>query len=1104
MASSSSSLPLTWKYNVFTSFHGPDVRKTFIGHLRKQFSYNGITMFDDTEIERSHIIGPTLTQAIRESMIFIVVLSKQYASSSWCLDELLEILKCNENGQRVMTVFHGVDPSHVRKQIKDFGIAFNEACAHRTEEQKRKWSEALTYVAEIAGEDFKSWENEAEMIEKIARDVSDKLNVTPSRDFDGMVGLEAHLKKVESLLDLGNDGMVKIVGISGPAGIGKSTIARALRSQLSNRFQLTCFVDDLRETNLVKYGSQLQLHEQLLSKILNQDGMKVDNLGVMKRRLHDKKVLIILDDVDHLEQLEVLANVMWFGHGSRVIVTTENKEVLRRHGIDDVYDVGFPSEAETLKILCLSAFRQTSPPVEFVELADKVVRICGYLPLGLNVLGSSLWGKSKADWIAELPRLKKCFDGRIESVLKVGYENLHVDDQSLFLFIAIFFNYKHVDSVTSMVAETNLDARLGLKNLANRCLIHYENNKVVMHNLLQVMARQVISKQERKKRKILVDAQEICNVLENAKGNGSILGISFDVAEIKELKISARAFEKMRNLFFLVVNGHGKRQVHISEEMEFLPSLKLLHWEAYPGKSLPLRFCPENLVKLNMRNSQLEKLWEGTQLLPNLKKIDLTGSSRLKELPDLSNATNLKRLDVYECIALVELPSSISNLIKLVNLLMENCESLQVIPRLINLASTYISIEGCSRLSSFPDLPTKIRDLRVKGTALEELPASLTYCSRLEIVDLRDNGNLKAFLTELPTSVTSLDLSKSGIERITDSIKGLHKLQTLDISECKRLVSLPELPCSLKYLYAQNCESLVRVSGLFITPNAELDFRHCFKLDRQARKAIIQQSFVGGWGLFPGSKVPAKFNHRARGNSLTIPCSAFNRFKVCVVISPDHQARDHMMRHLVCRCKVIGDSVNSTGMKIPIKELQTEHLCIFHIVLRPSEVRRKIVLEFSTTYFLTEMWLPKMADVLGDTNFGMIECGVQILTDETIRNSNGESGDEDNCSDFRDAHESDDEASDKEEDDDNDTIANGRSESDSESGQVLDKEDNEVEDIADEDEYQSVSSATTHLRKEIQRPRFKKKKRKMNHMVKKFRHCIGTLGQKKAKRAKYL
>lgn len=75
-------------------------------------------------------------------------------------------------------------------------------------------------------------ENEARMIEKISKDVLDKLNATPSRDFCGMVGIEIHLMKVLSLLDLDDDG-VKMVAISGPAGIGKTTIARALHSIFS-------------------------------------------------------------------------------------------------------------------------------------------------------------------------------------------------------------------------------------------------------------------------------------------------------------------------------------------------------------------------------------------------------------------------------------------------------------------------------------------------------------------------------------------------------------------------------------------------------------------------------------------------------------------------------------------------------------------------------------------------------------------------------------------------------------------------------------------------------------------------------------------------------
>ena len=157
-SSSSSSLPQTWRYRVFTSFHGPDVRKTLLGHVRKQFSCNGISMFDDQWIERSQTIAPALTQAISESRISIVVLSKNYASSSWCLDELVEILKCKEEiGQIVMTVFYGVDPSHVRKQTGEFGEVFSETCARKQEDRRLIWNQALNDVGNIAGEHFLNW-----------------------------------------------------------------------------------------------------------------------------------------------------------------------------------------------------------------------------------------------------------------------------------------------------------------------------------------------------------------------------------------------------------------------------------------------------------------------------------------------------------------------------------------------------------------------------------------------------------------------------------------------------------------------------------------------------------------------------------------------------------------------------------------------------------------------------------------------------------------------------------------------------------------------------------------------------------------------------------
>ncbi|CAN8270614.1 unnamed protein product [Cochlearia groenlandica] len=950
---SSSSSSRTWKYNVFASFHGPDVRKTFISHLRKQFNYKSITMFDDQGIERSHTIALELTQAIRESRISIVVLSKNYASSSWCLDELLEILKCKEDkGQIVMPVFYQVDPSHVRKHTQEFGSSFDETCGLNTEEKRRRWSQALNDVGNIAGDHFLNWDDEADMIEKIARDVSDKLNDTPSRDFHDMVGLETHMMRIESLLNVDNVGGTMMVGIYGHAGIGKTTIARALQIQLSNKFQLTCLVENLRgnyhTSGLDDYGSKLRLQEHFLSNILNHVGMKICHLGVIQERLFDQRVLIILDDVDDVKQLEALANeTTWFGPGSRIIVTTENKELLQRHGIDNMYNVEFPSDEEALKILCIYAFRKKYPRNGYKKLAKSVTKLCGNLPLGLRVVGSYLRGKDVEEWEQVVRRLGTVLDRDIEDVLRVGYESLAENEQTIFLHIAVFFNYKPGGLMSAMLADNNLDIKHGLKILEDKSLIRVSaQGEIVMHKLLQQMGIQAIHRQYPWKRQILIDAQEICDVLENDKGTRVVSGISLDTSGIDEVIISDRGLRRMRHLRFLRVyktRYDGNDRVYIPEEMEFPSGLRLLHWNAYPRKSLPPKFCPEKLVELHMRDSHLEKLWEGNQPLANLRTLDLSWSRQLKELPDLSKATNLERLNLTRCENFKEIPLSIANLHKLEEL----------------------DMFGCLRLTSFPDITTNI------DTSVEEIPAR----------EFPRIYNPKT-LTSLPGRVKRLNLSYTNIDKIPDCIKGLNGLQRLYLSGCKKLASLPELPSSLALLMANGCESLERVTFPLNTPNAKLIFTNCFKLSVESRKAIVQRSFLDGFACLPGRVVPKEFNHRTRGNSLTIRCeddslfSASCRFKVCVKVLPNKRKRGY--RYLGLWGRIIGKS-GSAFYKNPCvsPKIRTEHLCIFHCDLPEEEISLEVGSEI-------------LFELRSRLNCCKIsDCGVRILTHEEDRSSNG-------------------------------------------------------------------------------------------------------------------
>ena len=100
-------------YDVFLSFRGADTRNKFTDHLYAALDQAGIYTFrDGNELRPGQEIPPQLSRAIQESRIFVVVFSKGYASSRWCLDELIKILECGHTmGQLIVPVFYDIDPS---------------------------------------------------------------------------------------------------------------------------------------------------------------------------------------------------------------------------------------------------------------------------------------------------------------------------------------------------------------------------------------------------------------------------------------------------------------------------------------------------------------------------------------------------------------------------------------------------------------------------------------------------------------------------------------------------------------------------------------------------------------------------------------------------------------------------------------------------------------------------------------------------------------------------------------------------------------------------------------------------------------------------------
>ena len=147
------------KRDVFLSFT-EETRKSFTDHLYYALNQKGINTFnEDREIvERGRDISQATLEAIEKSRILIVVLSKNYASSTWCLDQLSKILTCKKDlGLRdVHPVFYHVDRTDVREQAGDFGNAFQQVFADSNMEKVNQWREVLTQVANLPGWDLQN------------------------------------------------------------------------------------------------------------------------------------------------------------------------------------------------------------------------------------------------------------------------------------------------------------------------------------------------------------------------------------------------------------------------------------------------------------------------------------------------------------------------------------------------------------------------------------------------------------------------------------------------------------------------------------------------------------------------------------------------------------------------------------------------------------------------------------------------------------------------------------------------------------------------------------------------------------------------------------
>ncbi|KAG6671650.1 hypothetical protein I3842_16G014300 [Carya illinoinensis] len=867
--------PYSKVYDVFLSFRGEDTRNNFTDHLYQALVDKGISTFkDDEKIEIGIPISQELLDAIEKSSMAVIVLSRNYASSPWCLEELARIIDCmKEREMRVLPIFYQVDPSDVRHQTGTFADAFtgHEIRFEKDSEKVRTWRNALREVAKLSGRHLQN-RGESEFIKIIVdgifRELSDTLSIVDEGNLIGIIYpvrelLVSHLQLRQ------NDDEVRFIGLCGMSGIGKTTLARVVFQRFRSRFQACSFLENVSaECNVDALLEKLLSDMKLRSQKDKWDASK--GRAVIKNRLRFKKVLIVLDDADKKEQLETLVgNCDWFGMGSRIIITTRDKHLLISLGVpnDNIYMVKGLNEYSKdldLKLFCLEAFGKPDCGIDFLERCNDFARyaridfldLCldfvGYAsghPLALKVLGSSLFGKGREVWQSARDKLEAIPNRDIQKILQIGFDALDDTEKKLFLDIACFFDGDYKDRVIDLLEGLGCYPTIDIETLVDKSLLTSSGKRLRMHNLLQRMGWEIVRCEHRwnpEKRSRLWLSNDILQVLEENTGTDKVEGIMLNTPS-REAQLNANAFSKMKKLGLLKICN-----VHLPAGLEYLSNkLHLLEWHDYPLTSMPNNFQPHNLVELIMPRCCFKQLPKGFSNLNKLKVLDLSNSQNLIKTPDFTGFSNLQRLILQGCTRLYEVHPSMGVLNRLILLNLKDCQSLASLPCEINLESLKtVILSGCSSLVKFPKIGKNMKRLaelyldKMAKTAIKELLSSiqnltgltllnrsgwkdhpsrswhsLLYLSALTslvALDLSDcnlsDGAIPGNLSGL-SALESLILSRNNFTCLPDSISQLSKLKSLYLDNCSKLKLLPNLPTGTKLVMARECSSLENCSN---------------------------------------------------------------------------------------------------------------------------------------------------------------------------------------------------------------------------------------------------------------------------------------------------
>ncbi|GLJ27319.1 hypothetical protein SUGI_0536140 [Cryptomeria japonica] len=792
-------------YDVFINHRGVDVKHTLATTLYKMLTNGmGLRVFlDSEELELGDSLPKELIEAMKSASLHIAIFSKNYAQSRWCLDELSFMFR---TGTKIIPIFYYIDIGDVRYAKGVYAKAFDlhEKKGRYTSEKLQEWKDALFNVSHNIAHIVNSKEDEDMLLKSITYSVVKEVKKLPFVVAEHPVGLDEIVKDFELTISesISSYDNVQIVGIWGMGGSGKTTLAKKLYNDRYPSMEKSSLILDVRDA---ANNNLLHKKQKKLLKDLGFKSVSVDNIeegkAILASNLRSIRALIVLDDVDHVDQLNALlpakdslGSESLIGSGTFIIITTRELEVLRSWNISAKYKMKPLTKFHAKELFCWHAFLQPFSRDEFKDLVEKILETCNGLPLSLKVLGAQLYGNwSKDHWETQLEKISRIVPIDIKNRLKISYDALDNEEKEAFLDIACFF----IGEESNLAIENEISMggiMAALAGVLNKCFSFIVNkedqNEISMGGIMAALAGVlnkcfsfIVNNEDQKR----IGIRGIMATSLRTKWDFYNSLPAEDLGESSHTELMVNTSSGIwtlapSTLGLKIIVAQGCNLNHVVSEVS--RDLVWLRWFDIGQTNLQSLIPFKNLRVLELyedwtrTNHLLRELWvaEGDApmrlrvlvisgclefqgfpksigYLKHLKKIVLDSTAmmmNMESLPEeLCLLQSLEHLDLIMCGELSSLPNSMGNLRNLRHLNLRLCRKLGRLPDSCKelMLLQHLELTGCSNITFGVDIRENMSNLEFlsfsKCDQIEELPHHIINQVSLKSLYLEEMKRLK-------------------------------------------------------------------------------------------------------------------------------------------------------------------------------------------------------------------------------------------------------------------------------------------------------------------------------------------------------------------------